>query len=340
MQQIVQSAHLGLGRKDLSDLADRGRAVRLQEGHDCFRGLQLLQCGGGIERGVLPERGSRRLDPLLLRGSVGSEGVLDLVSQLGQDRARNIAGILGDVEYADPLGADQLHHLLDLFQERLGRTVKEQVRLVEEEHHLRLRQVAHLRHHVEELRHQPEHEGGVDRRVVDQGGRVEDIDHTPAFSVCPEEIADLQRGLSEELFPAASLQGHKGAHDDADALGADVPVLFPVNCRVVADIVQHRLQILEIQEKHAFIVRDPEDNVQQVGLGLVQLQKSCEQERAELGDCGPESQAPFSHDVPERRRICLVAESRFRKTKPLYPLLHVLAVDSGPAHAGQIALDI
>ena len=214
------------------------------------------------------------------------------------------------------------------------------MRLVEEEHHLRLRQVAHLRHHVEELRHQPEHEGGVDRRVVDQGRGVEDVDHPSAFPVCPEEITDLQRGLSEELFPAASLQGHKGAHDDADALGADISVLFPVYRRIVADIVQHRLQILEIQKKHTLIVRDPEDDVQKVGLGLVQLQESREQERAELGDCGPESQPPLSHDVPERRRICLIAESRFREAEPFYPLLHVLAVDPGPAHAGQVALDI
>src|SRR5688572_31037869 len=48
-------------------------------------------------------------------------------------------------------GADQAHHLLDLVEQRLGRFVEQQVRLVEEEDQLRLLHVAYFRQVLEEL---------------------------------------------------------------------------------------------------------------------------------------------------------------------------------------------
>ena len=58
---------------------------------------------------------------------------------------------LGDEEHADALGADQPHRALDRVDERVGRVVEQQVRLVEEEHELGLVEVARLGQLLEQL---------------------------------------------------------------------------------------------------------------------------------------------------------------------------------------------
>ena len=54
------------------------------------------------------------------------------------DLVRHVERVLRDEIDADALGADQPHHLLDLVEQRLGRVGEQQMRLVEEEHELRL----------------------------------------------------------------------------------------------------------------------------------------------------------------------------------------------------------
>ena len=77
----------------------------------------------------------------------------------------NVERVLGDEIDADALRADQAHHLLDLLEQRLGRVVEQEMRLVEEEHELRLLGIADLGQLLEQLRQQPEQEGGVEPRA-------------------------------------------------------------------------------------------------------------------------------------------------------------------------------
>ena len=264
--------------------------------------------------------------------------MLDLVSELRQHAARDVARVLGDEEDADALGADELHDLLDLVQQCLRGALEQQMRLVKEEHHLRLFRVSHFRHDLKELGEQPEHEGGIDHRIVDQGGGIQDIDHATSLGVGGKPVVDVDSRLSEEKIRPAVLQRHQGAHDDADAGLADVSVDRTVLGSVLFDEIQHRPQILEIQEKKLFIVRDPEHDVQKVALGLVQFQNTREQERTEFRDCRAERKALFPEDIPEGRRIRVIVEARLGKAEFLNTLLHVFAVDAGTAHSCEIAL--
>ena len=132
----------------------------------------------GLEGRVGPEGLGRRLDPLLLGRREGAQRVLHPVAELAQDHRRHVGRVLGDEIDADALGADQPHHLLDLLGQRLGRVVEQQVRLVEEEDELGLVQVADLGQLLEQLRQQPEQEGGVEPRRVDQLVGHQHVDRT------------------------------------------------------------------------------------------------------------------------------------------------------------------
>jgi hypothetical protein len=70
--------------------------------------------------------------------------VLQPVAELAEDRLRHVVGQLRAEINADAFRADQPHDLLDALQERGRRVVEQQVRLVEEEHELRLVEIADL----------------------------------------------------------------------------------------------------------------------------------------------------------------------------------------------------
>jgi hypothetical protein len=64
--------------------------------------------------------------------------MLHAVAELAEHRVGDVERVLRDEIDADALGADQAHHLLDLFQQRRRRIVEQQVGLVEEEGQLGL----------------------------------------------------------------------------------------------------------------------------------------------------------------------------------------------------------
>ena len=113
---------------------------------------------------------------LLLARRVGAERVLHAVGELGQHRLGNVLRVLRDEVDADALRAHELHHLLDLVDQRLGRIVEEEVRLVEEEDELWLVGIADLGQLLEQLREQPEQERRVEPRARHQlvGGEHRD----------------------------------------------------------------------------------------------------------------------------------------------------------------------
>ena len=92
--------------------------------------------------GIGPERLGRGRNCLLVARGEGAQRMLHAVAKLAEHPVRHVDRILRHEIDADALGADQPHHLLDLVHQSLRRVIEEQMRLVEEEHELRLRQVA------------------------------------------------------------------------------------------------------------------------------------------------------------------------------------------------------
>jgi hypothetical protein len=148
-------------RHDEGALDDAGAALLVEEGHQRLADAELGDGLLGVELRVRAHGLGRRLHRLLVARREGAQRVLHAVAELAEHGVRHVERVLGDEVDADALGADQPHHLLDLVEQRLGRVVEQQVRLVEEEHQLRLVEIAHLGQRLEQLGEQPQQEGRV-----------------------------------------------------------------------------------------------------------------------------------------------------------------------------------
>ena len=310
----------------------------IEEAHQCFADAELHDGLLGLEGGIGAEGPRRGADSLHLVRGVGAQGVLHTVGKLGQHIAGDIARALGDEVDAHALGADQLDHLDDLLQQRLRHIAEEEMRLVEEENHLGLVEVADLGQLLEELGEHPEQEGRVDRGTLDELLAGEDVDVAAAVYIGGHPVADVQLRLTEEHLAALLLKGEQGALNGADAGGGDIAVLHGELRPVLAHELEHGAQVLEIQEQQAVIVGNLEDDVENAGLDFGQSQEPCQQHGAHGAHGHAHGVADLTEDIPEAGGIAV--EGEVLDPEALDARLHVGAVPAGLAHAGQVALDI
>ena len=175
--------------------------------------------------------------------------MLNLVAELRQHTARNIRRVLGNKVYADALRANQLDHLLNLVEQSLWRAVKEKVCLVEEKDHLGLLEISRLRKLREKLIEEPEHEGRIDGRVLNERGRIQNIHIALALAVDTHPVGNLQCRLAEELLAALALKGHQRAEYGSRACLAYIAVCVSIQSRIVLHIANHGLEILHVEEQ-------------------------------------------------------------------------------------------
>src|SRR5690606_21646224 len=150
--------------------------------------------------------------------------------------------------------------------------VEQQVRLVEDEHQLRLFQIADFRQLLEQLRQQPQQESGVQARLEDQLRGGEDADHPAAVVVDAHDVGQFQRRLAEELLATVLRQPQQGALDRRHRLRADQPVLGGNVLALGGDQGQQGAQVVQIQQQQATVVGQLEDDVEHAGLGVVEFQ--------------------------------------------------------------------
>ena len=211
--------------------------------------------------------------------------------------------------------------------------------LVEEEDQLGLVQVSRLRQDLEELRHHPQQEAGVEGGVAHQGDAVQDVDDAPALVVPADPVVDVQGGLAEEEVAPLVLQGQQGPDDAAQGLGRDVAVVGEVFRPVLAHIAEHGPQVLQVDELEALVVGDAEDDVQDPLLGLAQSQDKGEQVRTHVGDGGPDRVPGLLVDVPEDHGVAGVVEG-VPDGELVDALLHPLVVLAGAGQAGHVPLHV
>jgi hypothetical protein len=92
----------------------------------------------------------------------------------------------------------------------------------------------------------------------------------------------LSIGSPKNLVAALGLGLHQPALDRADAGRADVAVFGGELAGVVAHVLQHGAQVLQVEQQHAVVVGDLEDEVQHAGLGVVQVEHAAQ---AAAGPC-------------------------------------------------------
>lgn len=279
-----------------------------------------------------------RLDLLAVLRREGAEGMLHLQAQLGQHRIGHILRILRAEEKAHALGADQLHHRLDLVEQGLAGFLEDQVRLVDEDDELRRVEVACLGKGRIDLRQQAEHEGAEELRPVLHIGEAQDADHAQARVADAAEVVDLKALLAIEAFRALLLQLDDLAQDRARARRADRAIFRRDGVlALVADELQHLLQVLQVKQRQLVVVAEFEDERHHPALRVVEPQDLAHQHRAE-----------FAHRGPQARALLLAQREQFHRETLRLPCdaqLGMALLDLGIAaasgrNARQVPLDV
>ena len=116
------------------------------------------------------------------------------------------------------------------------------------------------------------------------------------------ELGDLERRLAEEIVAALLLEDEERALDRADRRLGDVAVAGGELAGALGDIGEKRLQVLEVEEQQPLLVGDPEGDVEDALLGVVEIEEAGEEQRPDLGDGGADGMAVLAEEVPEDDR--------------------------------------
>jgi hypothetical protein len=133
-------------------------------------------------------------------------------------------------------------------------------------------------------------------------------------------------------------QRQQVALDGADRGGGDVAVLGGEGLRVLAHVLDHRAQVLEVEQQHAVVVGDLEHQREHAGLGVVEVEQARDQERAHVGDGGAHRVALLAEHVPEHHRVGtrgVVVDADCGQA-----LHQLVGPDARGADAGEVALDV
>ena len=228
--------------------------------------------------------------------------MLDPVAELRQHVGGDVLRSLGDEEDADSLRADEPDGLHDRIQEGVRRVGEEQVRFVEEEDELRLRDVADLGQLLEQLGEQPHEDGREQLGLVLDGGQFEARDDPAAVGGHAQQVGEVELRLAEELRPAAVLELDERAEQDADRGRRDSADPLELGLALVGlEEGEQRPQVGEVEDGEALLVRVPEDEREALLLGLVRLEDLGEQQRAEVRDRCADGHARA--DPAERQKL-------------------------------------
>src|SRR5580765_2754879 len=334
---FAQWSDAARGREYKSALNDVRPPFLVEQGN---QGLAYRELGDGglhVQLGIGAHRLRRCLDRFLVPGREGAQRVLHAVTELPQHRVGDVQRILRDEVDADALGPDEAHHLLDLLEQRFGRFVEEQVRLVEEEHYLRLVRVADLGQVLEQLREEPQQKRRIEFGRAHQFLARQDVDHALA-ALDLHQVVDIERRLAEELFPALVLELEQPALDRADRGGRDVAVFGGEVFRVVAHVLEHRAQVLHVEEQEARVVGDLEDQRQHALLGVVQPEHAAQKQRSYAGHGGARRVAPFAEYVPENDRAA--GEGEILELERVQTLFQFRREGPRLRQAGKVAFDV
>jgi hypothetical protein len=109
---------------------------------------------------------------------------------------------------------------------------------------------------------------------------------TPRPSDGLHQVGDVEHRLAEEAARRPAFERQQAALDGADRGGGDVAVLGGELLGVVADVLQHRAQVLQVEQQQAVVVGDLEHQLQHAGLRVVEVEQAGEQQRPHVGDGG------------------------------------------------------
>ena len=154
------------------------------------------------------------------------------------------------------------------------------MRFVKEKHQFGFFQVAHLGQILKQFAQHPQQKRAVEPGRIHQLVSRQDVDHAAPGAVGLHEVVDVEHRLTKELVAALLVNLHQAALNGANAGGTHIAVFGGELARVVAHMLAHGAQVFHVQQQHAVVVGNLEHQLQHAGLGLVQIQHACQQQRA------------------------------------------------------------
>ncbi len=268
-----------------------------------------------------------------------AEGMLHARAELRENVRRNVLRGLGDEEDSDALGADEPHRLDDRREEVLRRVLEEQVRLVEEEHQLRLIGVADLGEDLEQLRQQVHEERGEQRRLVDDSRHLEQADDPASVRRDAQEVGHFELGLAEEDVGALVGEGDELAEDDSRGGGGEPAEVLELRLALVAGQVgEHGPQVRQIDQRESVRIGVVEHETEARLLRLIEAEHLAQQQRPE-----PRHRRPYRNALadPAQREVlgdgCCGLPVLTDSAGPCQKLLTRLA---GSGDTREVALDV
>ena len=156
-------------------------------------------------------------------------------------------------------------------------------------------QVAGLGERLVELGQHPEHEGREELRAVHDVRELQQVDDALPVGARAQEVLHLEGRLAEEGLGALLLQGDQRAQDDPEGRGRHPAVVLEDRLALVrAEELERRAQVREVEERQVVVVAVLEDQRQDAGLGLVEVEDLAQEHRAERGDRRPDLRARAS----------------------------------------------
>ena len=236
--------------------------------------------------------------------------MLHPVVELSCDGIGNVDRVLRDEIDADTFRPDEPHDLFDLFEQRFGRVVEQQVRFVEEEAELGFFGIADFGKRLEQLAEQPQQERRIELGARHQLVGGEDVDHPAPVVVELEQVSNVERWFAEEMLAALAAQLKQRSLDRTDRLLRHIAIGDGQLVGLIGAFGKHRLQIVEVEQQQPFLVGDVEGDGQHAFLHFVQVHQACKQQRPHLAHGRADRVALFAEQVPELHRIFLIGPGR------------------------------
>ena len=174
--------------------------------------------------------------------------------------------------------------------------------------------------------------------MLEQLLALQNVHDAPAVLRPVHPVGDVQGGLSEEDAAALVLQSQQCPLNGAHGLAGDVAVGQLVLPGVVAHVLDHAPQVLQVDEQQPLVVGDAEHDAQNAALGVVQAQQAAQQLRPHLGDGGADGVALLAVDVEKADGIGGVVKAC--DAHGVDAAADVLVLLSRQAHAAEVALDV
>ncbi len=119
---------------------------------------------------------------------------------------------------------------------------------------------------------------------------------------------------------------------------ATLPYLVVSSADALADVADDGAQILQIEHRDALVGGEPEGDVEDALLHLVEVHQPRDQQRAHVLDGGADRVALLAEDVPEHHRI--VVEGEVGHADLLDAGVDEVLRHAGLRDAGKVALDV